>query len=450
VTAVSPGGLRQSFEWDAEDNLLLYTDAAGHQTRFAYTGLNEPARRINPDGTHVEYHYDTEERLTGVTNEKGQTYRFSHDPAGRILARTDYHGKSHLYSYDPAGQLIQSTDPLQKTTDYTYDPLGRLVQKRFADDRRETFTRDPAGRLTAFESPDIRIERTHDADGRLIAEQSGDFDVQYQYDAAGQCIERRTSFGNRIHYRYDANGNVQAIGINDAPPVQIERNHLGRITGEQLSAQLTRAYGYDEEGRLTYQQTPQAGIERTYSYDGTGNLIEKQDSAKGICKYSYDPMGRIIGAIDPMQQVRQFTYDPIGDLLSHLPENQSELRSATCEGATYHFDAAGNLTQRCHNGASMNLAWDENNRLRTIDIEGDANRSVAMGYDALGRRSHKTVGDRRTHSSGTAMPCWPNTAATNPAANTSITRAPSSRWRSLTATSNSIIITMTSTVCPAS
>jgi YD repeat-containing protein len=36
VAAVSPGGLRRGFEYDAEDNLLLYTDAAGHQTRFAY------------------------------------------------------------------------------------------------------------------------------------------------------------------------------------------------------------------------------------------------------------------------------------------------------------------------------------------------------------------------------------------------------------------------------
>jgi RHS repeat-associated protein len=396
VAAVSPGGLRRGFEYDAEDNLLLYTDAAGHQTRFAYSGLNKLSRRTNADGTHIEYHYDSEERLTGLTNEKGQTYGFAHDPAGRILARTDFYGQTHHYTFDPAGQLIQSTDPLQKTIAYTYDRLGRLTQKRFADERCETFTRDPSGRLTAFESPDIRIQRYHDGQGRLICEYSEDFSVKYDYDPAGQCIARGTSLGNSVKYEYDPDGNVQSIAINDAAPVLIQRDRLGRITGEQLSARFLRTRGYDEEGRLTTQriESPLVHIDRAYSYDLTGNLIEKQDSAKGTHKFGYDPMGRITAALDPMKKVHRFSYDPAGDLLNHLPENQTDLRRATYQGGAYHFDAAGNLTRRQLNGATLDLSWDEQNRLRAV--EGPDTQPVTMGYDALGRRCHKTVGDRQT------------------------------------------------------
>jgi YD repeat-containing protein len=170
------------------------------------------------------------------------------------------------YTFDPAGQLIQSTDPLQNTIAYTYDRLGRLTHKGFADERRETFTRDPSRRLTAFESPDIRIQRYHDGQGRLICEYSEDFSVTYDYDPAGQCIARGTSLGNSVKYEYDPDGNVQSIAINDAAPVQIRRDHLGRITGEQLSARFLRTRGCDEEGRLTTQhiESPLVFIDRAY------------------------------------------------------------------------------------------------------------------------------------------------------------------------------------------
>jgi RHS repeat-associated protein len=189
---------------------------------------------------------------------------------------------------------------------------------------------------------------------------------------------------------------VQSIAINDAAPVQIQRDRLGRITDEQLSARFLRTRGYDEEGRLTTQriESPLVHIDRAYSYDLTGNLIEKQDSAKGTHKFGYDPMGRITAALDPMKQVHRFSYDPAGDLLNHLPENQSDLRRATYQGGAYHFDAAGNLTRRQLNGATLDLSWDEQNRLRAV--EGPDTQPVTMGYDALGRRCHKTVGDQQT------------------------------------------------------
>ncbi|MFZ1984352.1 MAG: RHS repeat-associated core domain-containing protein, partial [Desulfatitalea sp.] len=312
VAAVSPTGLRQSFEWDPEDNLLLHTDAAGRQTRFEYTGINELARRINADGTVVQYHYDSEEHLTGVTNERGQTHRFVFDPAGRVAAQTDYYGQSRRYQYDPAGQVIRSIDPLGRTIDYAYDRTGRMIEKLFASEERETFSWDPAGQLIAFESPDIRVERTFDADGRLILEKSGSFWVQYDHDAGGLRIGRATSHGNRIVYTHDENGRVASIRINDQAPITFSRDALGRISAERLSEQLSRTYGYDQEGRLSHQRTASSltQIERSYQYDLSGNLIAKQDSRAGDWRYAHDPLGRIVESIDPLHQVRHYTYDP--------------------------------------------------------------------------------------------------------------------------------------------
>jgi RHS repeat-associated protein len=404
IVAVSPSGLRQTFEWDPEENLLLHTDAAGRQTRFEYTGVNELARRINADGTSVAYHYDTEEHLTGVTNERGQTHRFAFDPAGRVATQTDYYGQSRSYQYDPAGQLIQSVDPLGCTIAYGYDPAGRMIAKLFASEERETFTWDPTGHLIAFESPDIRVERTFDADGRLILEKSGSFWVQFDHDAAGHRTARTTSHGNRIVYTHDESGMVAAIQINDQAPITFSRDPLGRISAERLSEQLSRTYGYDEEGRLVRRRVTSAlhSIERGYQYDPTGHLIARNDSDKGNWRYTYDPMGRIIESIDPLHHVRQHTYDPAGDLLSHLPDTQKGLRAATHQGRTYRYDAAGNLVERTvetqnlasQRAPSTRFQWDENNRLRTVRTPDDT--VVRMAYDTIGRRHRKSVNGERT------------------------------------------------------
>ena len=394
--AVSPTGLRQTFEWDPEDNLLLHINAAGHQTRFEYTGLNEISRRINPDGTSVHYDYDSEEQLTAVTNEKGQTHNFAYDAAGNVIGQTDYWNHTRRYTYDPAGQLLQSVDPMARTVAYGYDNLGRIIQKLFESEEREIFSWDRAGNLIAFESPEIRIERTFDPDGRLSAETSPKFSVQYEYDSSGQRTQRTTSSGNRISYTYDDNGMVSTLGINNQKPMSFHRNRLGQITTDQLSEKLARTYGYDEEGRLVHQciNSDIHQIERRFDYDLSGNLIAKHDSTEGTWQFDYDPMGRILESIDPWDQVKQHIYDPAGDLLSQLPDSQDGLRTATHESRTYRFDAAGNLAQRKQNSQTTQFAWDEQNRLCTVHTPDDT--TIRMAYDALGRRCQKSVNGQRS------------------------------------------------------
>ena len=105
-------------------------------------------------------------------------------------------------------------------------------------------------------------------------------------------------------------------------------------------------------------------------------------------------MGRLIAAIDPQGRARQFLYDPAGDLLDHLPDNNAPLREATFENHTYRFDAAGNLVQRQQGRDLTSFSWDENNRLRSVRTPDGP--TVHMAYDAIGRRSVKSVDGERT------------------------------------------------------
>ncbi|MBT8339339.1 MAG: DUF4123 domain-containing protein [Desulfatitalea sp.] len=397
LTAQSPGGLSQHFEWDPEDNLLLHTDAAGHQTRFTYTGLNEIAQRINADDTRITYQYDTEEQLTALINERGQTHRFEYDPAGRLNAQTDYYGNTHRYTFDPAGQMIQSLDPLNQIIQYAYDPAGRLKEKLYENGESAVFNHDRAGNLISFDSPAGRTERLIDPDGRLIEEKSGGFIAQYQYDQSNLRTERTSSAGNQIRYAHDPDGRVAQIFINDDPPITFDRNTAGQITTEHLGKQLKRHHGYDDEGRIIHQRiaSPTQHIERRFEYDQSGNLTARHDSHKGTWRFNYDPLGRIIQSLNPLEQVHQHLYDPAGDILEHLPDAQNGLRGATHEGTTYRFDAAGNLKETQETDEpTTEFEWDPDNRLAKIITPTD--QVIRMTHDALGRRTRKSVNGKRT------------------------------------------------------
>jgi RHS repeat-associated protein len=388
--------IRRSFAWDPEDNLVLYTDANGFQTRFEYGGVNEIVSRLNPDGSRVTYHYDTEENLTGVIDENGQTHRFEYDPAGRLRAKTDPYGHTTRYTYDPAGRMVERIDPLERIITYTYDPAGRLQSKTFANEEQEFFNWDANGNLVGFQSPDALVECFFDAAGRLAAEKSGAFVVAYQYDGNGRCTRRTTSHGNIVQYGYDAVGAVLSVQINDHAPVTIERDTLGRISSEHVSPYLQRAFAYTEEGYIERQSISGAAgpIERRYAYDPDGNRVAGHDSRTGAWRFDYDPMGRITEALDPEQRLHRLAYDRAGDLLEHLPDTGLGLRSARYNAALYSYDAAGNLAERREGDELTRFAWDAQNRLKSVRI-ADATE-IIMACDALGRRCRKTVNGERT------------------------------------------------------
>ncbi len=118
-------------------------DENGAETRLEYFGQGEIKRRIQPDGHKVEYQYDTEERLIGVTNQRGETYRLERDALGRIVREVDYWGQARQYTYDAGGHLVSSADPLDRMIAYATDPLGRILKKTLPDGFSEEFPMMP-------------------------------------------------------------------------------------------------------------------------------------------------------------------------------------------------------------------------------------------------------------------------------------------------------------------
>ncbi|VWB28632.1 rhsD protein [Burkholderia lata] len=443
--AIEPGGREVRCGYDADGNLIRHRDAAGHVIEMDYSPLGQVSRRIAPDGSVVKYHYDTEGKLIGVVNERSELYALERNALGRVVGETDYWGQTRRYRYGATGELLESTDPLGQTIRYRYDRLGRLTERHMPDDgsehgeRRDSFAYDRHGDLVLAENASSRVAFRYDADGRLIEEQQcDDFTIASAYDAADNRTERRTRLvvdgdvvEHTVRFTYDALDAVTSIQIDDAAPVILERDALGQVRVERLSADLHRELSYEPGNQPASQRTLLAGVSvlfaSEYAYDANGELVEKRDSRSGTERYQYDPVGRVTAYVDPAGRLRRFFYDPAGDLLrTHTREHREAgaadvtwgntwVRAGEYDGCYCAYDRVGNLTRRQGGGQDLSLKWDALGQLEetlsmrpaVAEVEGSQVWIRAhYEYDPFQRRVRKVVHSGPAHNGEREPALW--------------------------------------------
>ncbi|MCU0122345.1 hypothetical protein N8H74_29220, partial [Pseudomonas sp. B2M1-30] len=75
-----PTGASRAYRYSAYGQVTAEQDELGRLTRYEYDDdLHLVSRRINPDGTRLQYRYDHAQlRLTEIENESGETYRLDY------------------------------------------------------------------------------------------------------------------------------------------------------------------------------------------------------------------------------------------------------------------------------------------------------------------------------------------------------------------------------------
>nr|WP_175799174.1 RHS repeat-associated core domain-containing protein [Burkholderia anthina] len=429
VRAIEPGGREIHCAYDADGNLVRYHDPGGYVTQIEYSALGRISMRKMPDGSVVEYRYDTEEQLVGVVNERGELYQLKRDSLGRIVTEVDFWGQSRRYEYAPNGELQRSIDPLGRAILYRTDILGRIAEKQVPDPRQpdgfrvETFEYDACGNLVVAENPDSRVELVYDADGRVVEERQGkDFVVRFAYDAAGNQIERHTRLlaqgrpvEHRIGYDYDALDDVTSIQIDEAAPVMLERDAIGKVRVEHLGKHLRLESSYGADGRLAIQALlSNAGplFTSEYTYDANGELLATRDSRLGVERFEYDSVGRLIQHIDPIGNLHRFLSDSAGNLLKTFDRSSRETGAFSQEqddsiwtreheygDCRYTFDRSGNLVRKQDDEQHLLLYWDGDGLLvetavKRLTEDGMSDVRTHYAYDAFHRRVSKVSLER--------------------------------------------------------
>ncbi|WP_440974304.1 RHS repeat-associated core domain-containing protein [Pseudomonas koreensis] len=399
-----PGGATRAYSYGAYGQVTAERDELGRVTRYEYDDdLHLVSRKINPDGTRVQYRYDHAQLLlTEIENESGEKYRLDYTPTGLIRQETGFDGRRTAYAYDRNGHLLEKTefgdDGSTLITAYERDAAGRLLLKTLPDGVQVAYRYDRLGRLTGVDDGQKHpLAFEYDLQDRLITEHQGWGTLRYVYDACGQLKRQRLPDNSKLDFHYAKGGALTAIDLNGARLT----SHVYQSGREQKRQQglLRSDYAYDDQGRLLAHAVGhqhQALYRRDYAYSANGNLEHIADTRHGQRTYAYDALDRLIRVRHSRDELPEsFAHDPAGNLLMQDRPGPTKIhgnRLLMQGDRHYDYDAFGNLIRE-RRGRDQQLVteyrYDCQHRL--IGLTRPDGNTASYQYDAFGRRIRKTV-----------------------------------------------------------
>jgi RHS repeat-associated protein len=327
----------------------------------------------------------TGDRLTSLLHSNGDSLTLGYNTQGRISHVTDSTGLTTTYTYDAASEHLLSVTNPYGTVAYTYD-TGNGV------------TRENALRSIAY-SNNTHKYFDYDTQGRLIREygDGGAGAISYTYDSAGGVTVTDAS-GTQTKLLLDDVGQVGQVQDAFGRSTQYVYDSDHRLVSLVVPGGITYAYGYDEQGNLTKQIDP-LGHEVSLTYNPVLNrLLGIQDQRGNSIRYSYDSRGNQTEITYADGSAEQFSYDSSGNLTQavnrrHIPVNFTYnkdgllLRKDYADGSFvgYTYDARGNVTAATDEHGSTTMVYDAADRL--IRITYPSGRYLQFSYDAGGRRT---------------------------------------------------------------
>jgi RHS repeat-associated protein len=394
---------------DTDGVLRGVVDANGHVVyTLHYTGVLVTEVRDYPVAGNaldlpqrsVKYGYDAANRLTRVTDARGNDTTYDYDGANRIVKITDAEGRAEQIAYK--GELVtQRTAPDGAVSDYAfdYDDANRQLLSKI------TGPETAAGRMV--------MDTTHNRAGKLVRRiTNGRTDEEVKYDTAARAqtstnargFSTRTTkseFGQVIEVAHP-DGATQKASYSSASLEMIdEADELGVRTEYQLDnagnrLKKTEAVGTPDERTTEYVRNALGQVTRATIKGRTEpNGTVTQDA---VWQVEYDSLGQFERVIDPENHTHRFIFDRAGNTARYTDPRNNATR--------FEVDALGNLTRTTNAlGHSTTLAYDKvGNQTTVLDARG---KTLQQVYDAMNRRREtiNAVGGRRlTQYNGQGLP----------------------------------------------
>ena len=290
------------------DRMIRETTPLG-SIAYAYDVLGRRTSMTVAGESPVEYTYNENGRLTGVTHGDIGTALMEYDDAGRRTLLTLPNGTATSYAYDASSRLLALTHAgasgtIEKPT-YTYDAAGNRVSlttlnpqaelpavvtaavdaaNRLLSHNEENLTYDVNGNLVAGTDASGTTTYTWDARNRLVAMEGPSVTASFKYDAFNRRTEKTVN-DKRTQYLYDGVDIIAEVedGI-------ITAKYLRSLSIDEVFARM------DSTGR------------RYYHKDGLGSTIALTDSSGHVTtRYTYGPFGETTAAGDADANPFQYT-----------------------------------------------------------------------------------------------------------------------------------------------
>ncbi len=441
---------REVFHWNTHGQLCTWRDAAGSEMRWQFNAAGQPLCQTDRNGHTRRWHYDPRGNLLRLENGNGGEYRFTYDATGHLLSETRPDDTSRQLQWDERGFLSAVQEDGQPSADgdlsrrwqqFSHDDSGRLTGRRHQHAEYH-YRYNRAGQL-------IRLQRiptttgaalgiaadevtfTRDAAGRLTGEAGVNGALTCEYDVLSNLTGLPLPGGQQLSWLYYGSGHTSAIRFDHQLVSEFTRDRLHRETERRQGArQLFRRY--DSVDRRILQRSELSGtttltqhgmdstavlqhadaagqlsirdddstlpekirLTRVLRYSAADELTAVSDTLRGEIHYGYDAAGRLLSHSEARQAYSaQFYYDAADNLIAEnsappLPGN----RLSHWQKLFLQYDAWGNLIRRRNGLYEQRYVYDAENQLISASGSGpQGDFSAHYDYDALGRRSAKTV-----------------------------------------------------------
>lgn len=363
ITATTDGnGNTSSFTYDSVGNLTGMTDANGHTTSYGYDMLDRLS--IVTDAFGKQTHYDTVlpwclctayPDVTAYRDSAGGVINFTYDERNNLTQTVDQAGHTVSAAYDARGLLAKQADANGNSVSFQYDAAGRLLTKSYSDGTQAQFTYDANGNMLSATNANSTLTFQYDALNRLVSVKDSRFSgaLLQSYDPKGNRISLIDPTGGSFSYAYDKAGRMISMANPAGAKVQIARDADGRPAAMSLSNGTKATMAYDPAGNLTalaWSSAASAALPQfALTYDAVGDPTSIAD-ATGAHRYQYDALHRLTAAVHPTLAAESYGYDSTGNRTSSTGDPgyvyDASARLASAEGATYTWDANGNLIRR--------------------------------------------------------------------------------------------------------
>jgi RHS repeat-associated protein len=371
-------GFATSYEYDADNNRTLVSDALGRVTRTEYDDGGRPIRTLEPGNTETVRTYDAEGNLTALRDPRGNSTLLTYDDNNRLLTTRYPVGGTVSHTRDVVGRISVTTNGRGETVSFQYDADGRLVRKSFGG-TVFTYAYEAAGNVTAFS--DGLGSTTYAYNPRREVSSityPGGLQAAFTYDPSGNLASVTYPGGLQVVYTYDGFNRVKIparfrqAGRNQMMPTREKRNQIVRMAWGPHSID----FQYDPAARLT-RETRSNGTVTRYTYDAgsrmTSLVHEKQDVPFLNLTYGYDTAGQTTST------VCDACLSPALAATSQPAVYDAANRLVSLGGVAHDHDLDGNLTGM--GGGRFTAAYDAENRPGQVTRDGVV---TSYAYNARG------------------------------------------------------------------
>ncbi|MBM3116400.1 DUF6531 domain-containing protein [Jeongeupia naejangsanensis] len=388
VSRTFPNGYALSYSYDSDDRLSKVTDSFNRSLTFAYNSKKLLASVADSAGRTVSYEYTTDGTLTKVNypDQTSRVYNYTDKMIGPskipalLTELIDESGTTYAkWSYDDKAMAISSehagiTD--KYAVGYQTTQVGSVYQVNTAN------VTNPLGAVSQISLQTVQGRQRPTSELR----QTDNLTRTQSFDANGN-LGSITDFGGRnATFSYDTTrnletGRTEAAGTPQARTISTEWHASFRLPTKVTEPGRVTTFEYDASGNLLKKSVTADGATRvsSWTYGNYGLVASATDPAGKVTQYGYDAQGNLSTLTNPLGQITRFPrYDALGNVL--------EMVEANGQTTTFSYDLRQRLLSRTTAGETTSFSYLPTGLLSQVRFAD--NRTVSYRYDP----AHRLIG----------------------------------------------------------